>query len=182
MRLLCLAVLLLTLGATLGASAPAPVVIPATLEDVHGEVVDVGALASRSRLVVITLKAAWCPVCREQLVRLRREVPRLESCGATFVVLAPGPRDALRGVADATGFPYPFVADEGLALARAADLVLAADQMVPAVFGLNERREIVWMERGRSGAMFSDEALFEHLACPPGQRARRDMSASEEYQ
>jgi peroxiredoxin len=138
---------------------------------VNGHAVDVAELASRHHLVVVTVKAAWCPVCREQLARLRRELPRLRSCGATFIVLGPGPRDALRGVARETGFPYPFVADEDLALARAADLVLAPDQLVPAVFAVNDRREIVWVERGRSGAAFSDEALFTRLACPAGQRA-----------
>src|SRR5262245_22008231 len=131
MRRLALAALLAALAAGVPRADAAPAVVPATLRDVDGDVVDVAGLASRHHLVVVTVKAAWCPVCREQLARLRRELPRLRSCGATFIVLGPGPRDALRGVARETGFPYPFVADEDLALARAADLVLAPDQLVP---------------------------------------------------
>jgi hypothetical protein len=49
--------------------------------------------------------------------------------------------------------------------------VLAPGQLVPGVFGVNEHREIVWVDRGRSETRFSDDALFEYLACPPPLRA-----------
>jgi peroxiredoxin len=147
--------------------------LPATLRDVRGTAVDVAALARRYRLVVVTLKATWCPVCRAQLERLQQELPRLRSCGATFLVLSPGPADALRAVADASGFPYPFVEDRDLAIARSADLVLAPDQIVPAILVANTQREIVWMARGRSAGAFNDEALLAELDCPPDQTARR---------
>jgi peroxiredoxin len=170
-------------SALLGAMRPAPVladdaaersrpVVPAELRDVRGERVDVAALASHDRLVFVTLKATWCGVCRQQLARLRAQLARLRGCGATFVVLSPGPRDALRQIAETSDFPYPFVEDEGLALARSADLVLAPDQIVPALFAVNARREIVWLQRGRSGASFGDEALLEHLDCAPLHTAR----------
>ena len=164
-----LAAVLVTLGVP-----PEParaVTIPETLRDVRGETVDVGALAARGRLVVITVKAPSCPVCRTQLERLRRALPRLRSCGATFIVLAPGPVKDLEALANASGCPFPFVEDRGLELGRAADLVLAPGQLVPGVFGVNAQREIVWVDRGRSEMRFSDEALFEYLACPPPARA-----------
>ena len=141
--------------------------LPAVLDDVYGKRIDVAELAAKHRLVVVTLKATWCPVCRGQLERLRQALPRLRSCGATFIVLAPGPQDELRAVADATGFPYPFVEDRDLAIARAADLVLAPDQIVPAILVANARREIVWMDRGRSPTSFTDPALRAELRCPP---------------
>ena len=168
--------------------------LPATLDDVYGKRVDVAELAAKHRLVVVTLKATWCPVCRGQLERLRQALPRLRSCGATFIVLAPGPRDALRAVADATGFPYPFVEDRDLAIARAADLVLAPDQIVPAILVANAKREIVWMDRGRNPASFNDPALLAELQCPPdrmasgasgrrvGQRHARDDGRHERAQ
>jgi len=161
-------------GATRAAAGDTRAVLPPTLRDVHGKAIDVAALAERHRLVVVTLKATWCPVCRGQLERLRRELPRLRSCGATFLVLSPGPDDALRTVADATGFPYPFVEDRGLEIARAADLVLAPDQIVPAILVVNARREIVWTDRGRSPGTFNDPALLAHLDCPPDRVARSD--------
>jgi len=141
------------------------VVVPAQLLDVQGQPIDVGALASAQRLFFVTLKATWCPVCREQLRRLRALLPRLRSCGATFVVLAPGPRGALRRVAEETGFPYPFVEDVDFSLARAAGLRLADDQIEPAIFDVDASREIVWIERGRTGNHFSDDALLERLGC-----------------
>jgi peroxiredoxin len=154
--------------------AAAPVTLPPTLTDVYGKAVDVAALASRHRLVVVTMKEPGCPVCRSQLERLRGELPRLRSCGATFVVLGPGPRDALRAVAEATGFPYPFVEDRDLALARAADLVLAPGQIVPAILVANERREVVWTDRGRNPTSFNDPALLAELRCPPDRMAAAD--------
>jgi len=165
----------LSLALVLAAAAHAggPVTLPATLHDVYGKSVDVTELATRHRLVVVTMKAPSCPVCRGQLERLRRELPRLRSCGATFIVLAPGPRDALRAVADATGFPYPFVEDRDLAIARAADLVLAPDQIVPAILIANQRREVVWMDRGRNASSFNDPALLTELDCPPDRMAAR---------
>jgi peroxiredoxin len=153
------------------AAAEARVTLPATLHDVYGQLVDVAELATRHRLVVVTLKATWCPVCRGQLERLRQALPRLRSCGATFIVLAPGPREELRAVADATGFPYPFVEDHDLAIARAADLVLAPHQIVPAILVTNARREIVWMDRGRNATSFNDPALLAELQCPPDRMA-----------
>lgn len=160
------------------ASADAPVTLPATLTDVYDQSVDVAALASRHRLVVVTLKEPACPVCRHQLERLRRALPRLRSCGATFVVVAPGPRDALRAAAEATGFPYPFVEDRDLALARAADLVLAPGQIVPAILVANARREVVWSARGRNPTSFNDPALLAELGCPPDRMAARAQNAS----
>jgi peroxiredoxin len=127
-----------------GGEAPGRVAIPETLRDVRGAAVDVAGLAARHRLVVVTVKEPSCPVCRTQLERLQRELPRLQGCGATFIVLAPGPANELEKLASASGFPFPFVEDRGLELARAADLVLAPGQLVPGVFGVNEHREIVW--------------------------------------
>ena len=154
--------------------------LPAVLDDVYGKRIDVAELAAKHRLVVVTLKATWCPVCRAQLERLRTALPRLRSCGATFIVLAPGPRDALRAVADATGFPYPFVEDRDLAIARAADLVLAPDEIVPAILVANARREIVWMERGRNPTSFNDPALLAELGCPPDRMAAASRTGARQ--
>jgi peroxiredoxin len=175
MRGLLLTVLIVTLGSAADAAregtTPGRMTVPETLRDVHGETIDVAALAARRRLVVVTVKAPRCPVCRAQLERLRHALPRLQSCGATFIVLAPGPAKDLEELATATGFPFPFVEDRDLELGKSANLVLGPGQLVPGVFGVNEQREIVWVDRGRSDTRFSDEALFEYLECPPPSRA-----------
>jgi peroxiredoxin len=153
-----------------GALAPrvgwgAGVLVPPALRDVTGATVDVAALARRQRLVFVTVKASWCPVCRAQLQRLGRLLPRLRACGATFVVLAPGSNAALAGVARDTSFPYPFVADGAVAIAGAAGLVMAPDELVPAFFVVNAEREIVWQQRGRGDGAYGDGELLKYLGC-----------------
>ena len=169
MRLLLAAVVALLLLPPGGgrASPPDGFVFPKGLADVDGGRVDVATLAAQGRLVVVTLKATWCPVCQEQLVRLRKLLPRLRSCGASFIVLGPGPADELRAIAHDTGFPYPFVEDRDLEIARRADLLLAADQIVPAMLVLDEGRQIEWLQRGRSGVYYGDGELLERLKCEP---------------
>jgi peroxiredoxin len=153
----------------------APFVLPATLTDVRGAPVDVAALAAAHRLFVVTLKATWCPVCQEQLRRLGRLLPRLRACGASFIVLAPGPAAALAAIARDTSFPYPFVADEGLVLARAAGLALDDDEIAPAIVGVDATRAIDWVQRGRGAGAFGDGALLAHLGC--GKPDGRDQIA-----
>ena len=140
--------------------------LPTTLTDLRGRPVDVAALAAAHRVFVITLKATWCPVCQEQLGRLRALLPRLRSCGATFLVLAPGPADALRRIQQDTAFPYPFIEDRDLAIARALGLALDATQILPAILEVDRTGVVLWAERGRSGAAFNDDALLARLACP----------------
>jgi peroxiredoxin len=139
--------------------------VPTTLAGVDGTAVDVASLASTQRVFFVTLKATWCPVCQVQLRRMTALLPRLRSCGATFVVLAPGPRADLLRIAKETAFPFPFVEDVGLSVARGATLQLAPDQIEPAIFEVDRRGEIVWMQRGRADGAFGDAALLERLDC-----------------
>lgn len=148
-------------------AAPAKHVFPAFVTDIDGHRIDVAKLAADGKLVVVTLKATWCPVCQEQLARLRTHLPRLRSCGAHFIVLAPGPTEDLRQIARDSRFPYPFVEDRNLAIARAADLILAPDQIAPAIFVLDAERGIAWLQRGRSGVYYGDGELLERLGCEP---------------
>jgi peroxiredoxin len=154
-----------TVGLAAAAHASEPRRLPHQLVDLTGAPVDLAALATNQRLFFVTLKATWCPVCQVQLQRLHRQLARLRACGATFVVLAPGPRSELTRIAEQTGFPYPFVEDVDLAIARVAGLLLAADQIEPAIFEVNAQREIVWIDRGRNAGHFNDEALLARLEC-----------------
>jgi peroxiredoxin len=155
----------LSLAGSGAANGVEKTLVPARLVSVQGETVDVESLASNARLFFVTLKATWCRVCQVQLRRLFAILPRLRSCEATFVVLAPGPRLDLIRIAEETSFPYPFVEDVGLAIARAVGLRLAAGEIEPAIFEVSSDREIVWMQRGRNGSYFGDGALLERLDC-----------------
>jgi peroxiredoxin len=139
--------------------------VPTALVGVDGTTVDVASLASSQRVFFVTLKATWCPVCQVQLRRLTALLPRLRSCGATFVVLGPGPRADLLRIAKETAFPFPFVEDVGLSVARGVSLELAADQIEPAILEVNAGGEVVWMQRGRADGAFGDAALLERLDC-----------------
>jgi len=154
-----LAALLLAASPAAGAS------VPTALTGVDGTTVDLAALASSQRVFVVTLKATWCPVCQAQLRRLTALLPRLRSCGATFVVLAPGPRADLVRIAEQTAFPFPFVEDVGLSVARGVSLQLAPDQIEPAILEVDARGEVVWLQRGRGDGAFGDASLLERLDC-----------------
>ncbi len=141
-----------------------PPVVPAALRDVNGANVDVAALAATHRLVFVTLKASWCPLCRAQLKRLGKLVARVRACGATLVVLGPPPSAALAAIARESGLPYPFVADAGVA--KSVGFLTTPDELVPGFFVVNEARAIVWEHRGRAKGAFGDREVLEYLGCP----------------
>ncbi|MCC6850058.1 MAG: redoxin domain-containing protein [Deltaproteobacteria bacterium] len=167
---------LLVLAASSVARAAGPAVVPPTLQDVTGAPVDVARLAAGGRLVFVTVKAAWCPVCREQLRRLGRALPRLRACGATFVVLVPGVPAAVAAFARDTSFPYPFVADRARTVAAVAGFAGDAGRLLPGFFTVDAARAVTWTQRGRAGGAFGDAELAVHLGCPgapPDLLARR---------
>ncbi len=62
-------------------------------------------------------------------------------------------------------FLTPLVEDKGLILARKLKLQIAADQIQPAIFAVNKKREIAWMQLGRNGSYSGDKELQEYLDC-----------------
>ncbi len=62
-------------------------------------------------------------------------------------------------------FLTPLVEDKGLILARKLKLQIAADQIQPAIFAVNKKREIAWMQLGRNGTYYGDKELQEYLDC-----------------
>ena len=144
---------------------PHPPRLPPSLVDVGGATVDLAGLARSRKLFLVTLKSTSCPVCRAQLARLIQQLPRLRSCDATFVVLSPGPASEIEAVRKESGFPFPFVEDQGLELASSLGLRLSPTEMTPAIFAVDANLEIVWMQQGRSGLYFGDPELLEYLDC-----------------
>jgi len=158
--------LLLAVPVAPPASGPAEGVrFPALVTDIDGQVLDVEALARDRNLVVVTLKAPWCPVCRKQLIRIRGRLPELEACGVTFLVLAPGTPEQLAAIRKETGFEFPFVADGGLAIARSLGLARTDSEILPCMLQILPGRAIGWRQLGRSGAYFGDAELTEYFDC-----------------
>lgn len=65
---------------------------PISVTTVEGEQIDVARLAEKKKVVVVTVKATWCSVCRIQLQRLKYHINQFRRCNVTFLVLIPGPR------------------------------------------------------------------------------------------
>ena len=143
--------------------------LPVRLVDIDGAAVDLASLADGGRLFVVTMKTASCPVCARQLARLERQRAGLELCGARFVILAPGPAEQIRAAREATGLGARWVEDVGLSFARALDLVLGPEEIVPSILELDARGRVTWQQRGRSVESFGDRALREHLRCEPSE-------------
>ena len=156
---------LAAIGLSLAGVEAQEIRFPAVLSDIDGNVLDIESLARDRNLVVVTLKAPWCPVCRRQLDRLRERLPDLERCGVTFVVLSPGPADELAAVRESTGFGFPFVADEGLEIARSLGIALSATEIVPCMLQILPDGRIGWRQLGRNGAYFGDAELEEFFDC-----------------
>lgn len=165
-RLFCFAAFygLFAPAAPAGAPDAAPQV-PAGLTDIGGREIDVAGLARDRNLVIVTLKAPWCPVCQEQLLRIRRRLPDLEACGVTFLVLAPGPPEQLAAIRKRTGFEFPFVADEGLRIARSLGIAMSEELILPCMLQVLPNRAIGWKQLGRNGAYFGDRELQEFFDC-----------------
>ena len=153
----------LVLSAAPGVAGPA--VVPPRLRDVHGGLVEVAALAAQHRLVFVTVKATWCPVCRQQLQRLARLLPELHACNVHFVVLVPGSNEAVATIARETSLPFPFVLDNRGGVAAAAGFAATPDELVPGFFVVNAARQVVWQQRGRADGAYGDAALLDYLGC-----------------
>ena len=145
--------------------SPEELVLPAALQDIDGRELDLAGLVRNRQVVFVTMKGPWCGVCKRQLVRLRRIQSKLSRCGAAFVVLSPGPRKEISEVRRLTGFEARYVEDVGLKLARGLGLKLAEDQIQPAIFSIDRRLRITWMQAGRSGRYYGDRALLRQLDC-----------------
>ncbi len=159
------ALLGMAVGAALLGAGGSEARFPAQVTDVDGRRIDITLLAAQQRLIVVTLKATWCPVCARQLVRLERLRPGLENCGATFLVLSPGPAERIRALRKATGFSARYVEDRDLAIARSLGLRLTRDQILPGLFAIDASLQIAWEQRGRNGAHYGDGKLQEYLGC-----------------
>ena len=166
-------VLLGTLLATLASASPGSgrttsvpeARFPARVATIDGQDLDVAKLAAQNTLVVVTLKATWCPVCRHQLERIRDKLPEIEGCGVTFLVLAPGPRRALKEIQKQVGFPYPFVEDVDLRIAKRLRLQMSEKEIFPSILILRQDLSVGWMQRGRNARRYGDAALLATVNC-----------------
>ena len=142
-----------------------PAKFPSQVSSVDGKIVDVAQLAKKNKLVIVTLKATWCEVCQEQLYRIKKKLYESKACGLTYLVLAPGPKEELKTIQKATGFPFPFIEDKDLRIAESLGLRMSKEEIFPSIFVLNGDLTIGWMQAGRGEGAYGDPDLFEALQC-----------------
>ena len=140
-------------------------VFPHEIVSLSGELIPMEKLARNKTVCVITVKSPQCPVCQEQLVRIKKKLHEFSTCNLTFLVLAPGNPVDIYAMKKFTEFPFSFISNDQYAIAEKYGLVQTADQLMPAVFILNPDLSMRWIHRGRSSGFYSDKILIDYLDC-----------------
>ena len=138
---------------------------PEIITDTNGNPINLKELTSQKTVAVITMKAPGCPVCQTQLLRIMQNFDKLSACNVIFLVLAPGPIDKLQKAKELTKFPFPFIVDQDLKIARPLDLIINETQILPSILILNDKLEVEWAQRGRNALYFGDPELMKRLKC-----------------
>ena len=138
---------------------------PEIITDIDGDPINLKELTTQKTVAVITMKAPDCPVCQTQLLRIMQNFDKLSACNVTFLVLAPGPIDKLQKAKELTKFPFPFIVDQNLKIARPLDLIMNETQILPSILILNDKLEVEWAQRGRNALYFGDPELMKRLKC-----------------
>ena len=138
---------------------------PEIITDIDGDTINLKELTTQKTVAVITMKAPDCPVCQIQILRIMRNFDKLSACNVTFLVLAPGPIDKLQKAKELTKFPFPFIVDQELKIAKSLDLIINETQILPSILILNDKLEVEWAQRGRNALYFGDPELMKRLKC-----------------
>ena len=138
---------------------------PEIITDIDGNAINLKEFTTRKTVAIITMKAPDCPVCQNQLLRIMQNFDKLSACNVTFLVFAPGPVEKLQKAKELTKFPFPFIVDQDLKIARSLDLIINETQILPSILILNDKLEVEWAQRGRNALYFGDPELMKNLRC-----------------
>ena len=138
---------------------------PKIITDIDGTTINLKEITTQKTVAVITMKSSDCPVCQTQILRIMQNFDKLSSCNVTFLVLAPGPINKLKKAKELTKFPFPFIVDQELKIARSLDLIINETQILPSILILNDKLKVEWAQRGRNALYFGDPELMKRLKC-----------------
>ena len=138
---------------------------PESIEDIDDNIINLKEITTKNTVAVITMKSPDCPICQTQILRIMQNFDRLSACNVTFLILAPGSIEKLREAKELTKFPFPFIMDEEIKIARSLDLLLNETQIQPSILILNENLEVEWLQKGRNALYFGDPKLMKRLKC-----------------
>ena len=151
-------ILLLIVGCLLGG-------LPQTITDIDAHNINLKELVTKKTVAVIIMSPPDCPYCYKQILRIIENFDDFDGCNETFLVLSPEPIEKLRAVKELTQFPFPFIVDNNLTIARSLDLLQSETEMLPSILILNDKLEIEWSQTGRSPLYYGDTELKMHLKC-----------------
>jgi len=138
---------------------------PEVMQNIDGSKINLKELTTKKTVTIITMKSPDCPVCQTQILRIMQNFDQLSACNVTFLILAPGPIEKLQKAKELTQFPFPFIVDEELKIARSLDLIINETQILPSILILNDKLEVEWAQRGRNALYFGDPELMKRLKC-----------------
>ena len=138
---------------------------PESIKDIDGHTINLKELTTNKTVVILTMKSPDCPICQRQILRIMKNFDRLAVCNVTFLVLSPAPIEKLNKTKEITEFPFPFIADHKLKIAKSLDLLLSETEILPSILILNEKLDIEWAQRGRNALYFGDPELMKRLKC-----------------
>jgi len=138
---------------------------PNSIYDIDNNKIVISDLSKNKTVCVITIKSVTCPICTEQLIRIRDRMVDFNKCNLTFLVLAPGGENGIKELRNRSRFPFPFIQDKNLKIAEYFDLAMPPFEIVPAIILLNKDGSVRWIQPGRGPDYYSDQALRDYLDC-----------------
>ena len=138
---------------------------PSKVVSSEGNNINVEKLTEGSTVIIITIKSPSCPVCQTQLIRIRKQLGNFNKCNVTFLVLSSGTSKEVHQVKLTTGFPFPFIPDDGLSISKAFGLLLNPQQILPSIIVLSDNLTVYWIQKGRNNIYFGDDELYDYLDC-----------------
>ncbi|KNC99044.1 uncharacterized protein SPPG_05995 [Spizellomyces punctatus DAOM BR117] len=168
---------------------------PPQLTTINGQTVDLVNLTQQSQLVVILLKDPWCQVCpnllrllsflglksdstqtwTDELTSETRSITQSQKAfnhvllahDTRFLVICPGPPEALKQIAEETGWSeldrVDFVADVDFGIGEMLGLRMVAG-VWPSSLEVLKDLTVTTIEIGRSPGYYGDHAILQHLA------------------
>ena len=169
--LLCIALTPVATDAT-AAEAPFDPWRSPVLVGPDGKSTSLAEQAGTGRLVVVTTKGHWCPVCLQELARLATARDRLSALKARVVGVNADTFRANAEAARAAGIPWPMLSDPRHRLLAALGLWQGdAGMPMPAIVVFDEcgkeRGRLVGRRPGQSDEKPVLELLGKIAAAPP---------------
>lgn len=140
-------------------------VLPKWVIGPKGKRVNVDVWSQKSKVVVVILKAPWCPICNLQLMKLAKIQKRLRMCGMKFLMLSPGPKRSFVQMMKKSRLKGLYVYDKLGKVARALGVWHPSGTYYPGVVVLDKKRKVIWEDLGRWRGRYNDQALLKYWKC-----------------